>query len=131
MQIIKIHLLAGLLVTLPAVCGAQGASSNRFQPHFSGQAPGEAQAIYRKFTGPVSAVDPKAMTLTIKSANKDRAYKLTARTQFSRGDKPASLKGVGVGNTVEVIIKMVHGQPDEVISVNIKDEDKTEAAPSR
>ena len=118
-KIAKSALVAAVSITLSVSCGAQDAGSNRFQPHFSGQAPGEAQAILRKFKGSVSAIDPKAMTLTIKLAEGDRVFKVTSKTKFSCGDKPALLKDVGVGKTVEVAIKMVHGQADEPVSVNI------------
>jgi hypothetical protein len=119
-KIAKSALVAGVAITLSVSCGAQDAGSNRSQPpHFSGQAPGEAQAILRKIKGSVSAVDPKAMTLTVKLAEGDRVFKVTAKTKLSSGDKPALLKGVGVGKTVEAVIKMVHGHADEVVSVNI------------
>jgi hypothetical protein len=118
-KIVKSALVAGVTITLSVFCAAQDAGSNRFQPHFSGQAPGEAQAILRKVKGSVGVVDPKAMTLTLKLPEGDRVFKVTAKTKFSRGDKPALLKDVGVGKTVEAVIKMVHGQADEVVSVNV------------
>jgi hypothetical protein len=118
-KIAKSALVAVVAITLSASCGAQDTGSNRLQPHFSGQAPGEAQAILRKVKGSVSAVDPKAMTLTIKLAEGDRVFKVAAKTKFSSGDKPALLRDIGVGKTVEAVIKMVHGQADEAVSVKI------------
>ena len=112
-------LIAAVSVTLSVSCGAQNAGRDRGQPHFSGQPPGTAQATFRQIKGPVRAVDPKAMTLTLKLADGDRVVKVTAKTQLSRGDKPALLKDVGVGKSVEAVIKMVHGLADEVVSVKI------------
>lgn len=100
-------------------CGAQDAGSNHFQPHFSGQAPGEAQSILRMFKGTVTAVHPKAKTLTIKSDGKKHSFKVTSKTKFKNGDKPAALKDVSVGKTVEVVVNM-RAQSDEAITVNIK-----------
>src|ERR1017187_7586262 len=102
-KIAKSALVAGVTITLSVSCGAQDAGSNRSQPHFSGQAPGEAQAIFRKIKGSVSAVDLKAMTLTIKLAEGDRVFKVTAKTKLSCGEKPALFKDVGVGKTVEAV----------------------------
>ena len=118
-KIAQTALVAGFTLTLLVACGAQDAGSNRFQPHFSGQAPGEAQAIFRQFKGSVSTVDPKAMTLTIKLAEGNCVFKATSKTKFSRGNKPVLFKDIGVGQTVEAVIKMVHGQTDEAVSVNI------------
>ena len=117
--IAKSALVAGVLMTLSVSCVAQDAGSNRLQPHFSGQAPGEAQATFRQFKGPVGAVDPKAMTVTVKLAEGDRVFKVTDKTKLSRGDKPALFKDLGVGQTVEIVIKMVYGLADEVVSIHI------------
>jgi hypothetical protein len=119
--LLAVVLAAAVAITLSASGAAQDAGTNHSQPHFSGQAPGEAQAILRKYAGSISAVDPKAMTLNIKSTEGCRAFKVTAKTKFSRGDKPALFQDVSVGKNVEAVIKMVHGQPDEIITVNIKD----------
>lgn len=111
--------VAGAVIMLSVACVAQDAGSNRSQPHFRGQAPGEVQAILHKLKGSVSSVDTNAMTLTIKLAQSDRVFKLVAKTKFSRGDNPALLKDLSVGQTVEVVLKTVYGQADEVVSVNI------------
>ncbi|MDB6064628.1 MAG: hypothetical protein JWR26_836 [Pedosphaera sp.] len=117
-------LFAGAMVAQLASCSAQGADTNdtnNSQPHFPGQAPGEAQKVLRRFEGSVTAVDSKAMTLTIKSKDGDHKFKVSSKTKFSRGDKPASLSDAAVGQPVEVVVKSGRGQPDEVITVNIKD----------
>ena len=68
------------------------------------------------------------MTLTLKLAEGDRVFKVAAKTKFSCGEKPALLKDVGVGKTMEAVIKMVHGQADEVVSVNIMADEATGSA---
>jgi len=118
-KIRKSALVAGMMTMLLTSCGAQDAGSNRFQPHFSGQAPGEAQTILRMFKGTVTAVDLKAKTLTIKADKEDHSFKVTSKTKFKSGDKPASFKDIGVGKTVEVIVN-IRAQSDEAITVNIK-----------
>ena len=117
--ILVIPPIAGVMLTLSTSCAARDISSNRFQPHFSGQAPGEAQTILQRFSGAVSAVDTNAMTLTVKSAETNRAYKVTVKTKFKREDKPAALKDAAVGKTVEVIVNL-RAKSDEAITVNIK-----------
>jgi len=98
---------------------AQAAGSNRSQPHFSGQAPGEAQTILHQLKGSISAVDAKAMTLTIKSGDgAPLIFKITAKTKFSRSGKPAAFKDADVGSTVEVVVNS-RAQSDEAITVNI------------
>ena len=97
---------------------AQAARSNRLASHFSGQVPGEPQTILRQFKGYVSAVDPKAMTLSVKSAEGDHVFTVSAKTKYSRGGKPALFKDVGVGKAVEVVVNM-RAQSDEAITVNI------------
>lgn len=119
-RIAKPSLVAGVILALSVVCGAQDAGSNRAQPHFSGQVPGEAQTLLRKFVGSVRAVDRKGMTLTIKSAERDYSFKLTSKTKFTSSGKSASLKDVGVSKTVEVVVN-VRAQPNEAITVNIKE----------
>lgn len=101
-------------------CSAQGAGTNHSQPHFSGQAPGEAQSILRMFKGPVTAVDSKKMTLTIKADDGDHTFKVTPKTKYTHGDKSASLKDAAVGKTVEVVVNL-RAQSDTAITVNIKD----------
>lgn len=117
--ITKSALVAGVMTMLVTSCAAQDTGSNHFRPHFSGQTPGEAQAILRMFKGPVTAVNPKAKTLTIKSAGEDHSFKVTSKTKFKDEDKPAAFKDVGVGKTVEVVVNM-RARPDEAITVNIK-----------
>lgn len=111
-------LIAGAVITLPLLHGGQD-SSGSSQPHFPGEAPGEAQSIFQQLEGPVSAVDPKAMTLTVKLAEGSRMLKVTSKTKFTRGDVPASLSTVAVGMIVEVVVKMQSGQ-FEAVSVDIK-----------
>jgi hypothetical protein len=110
--------IAGAMMTLPALHGGQD-SGGSSQPHFPGEAPGEAQSILQRLEGPISAVDPKAMTLTVKLAEGPRTFKVTSKTKFTRGGAPASLSAAVVGTMVEIIIKMEHGQ-SEAVSVDIK-----------
>ncbi len=119
-KIARSALIAGVItITLSVSCVAQDAGTNRYRPHFSGQAPGEAQAILRQLKGSVSAVDSKGMTLTINLAEGDRVVKVTAKTKLSCGGKTALLQDVGVGQTVEAVIQMIYGHVDEAVSVNI------------
>lgn len=107
------------LFLLTVSCRAQDVGSNSSQPHFSGQAPGERQAILRRVKGTVTAIDSKRMTMTIKSAEGERAIKITSKTKFNRNGVPASMKDVAVGNSLEAVVKMVYGQPDELAKVDI------------
>ena len=118
LKIVKSALVAAITIMLSVSCGAQDVGSNRFQPHFSGQAPGEAQAILHQFKGSVSAVDSRAKTLTIKLGEGDRVFKVTAKTKFRCGNKPGVFKDAGVGKTVEIVVN-VRAQSDEAITVNI------------
>jgi len=112
--------LCGFVISLVASGGGQDAGTNGSQPHFPGQAPGEKQAILRQIEGTVSAIDSNAMTLTIKSAEEEGTFKVTSKTKFTRKAAPASMKDVSVGKPVEGVVKMVYGQPDEVVKVDIK-----------
>jgi hypothetical protein len=110
-------LIAGTMMAVS--CGGQNARTNGFQPHFAGQAPGEKQAILRQMAGAVSAMDAKGMTLTVKLAEGDRTFKVTSKTKFTRNTAPAAITDVAVGQPVKVVVKMVYGQPNETVSVDI------------
>lgn len=112
--------LGGFVILLAVSCRGQAAGTNSSQPHFPGQAPGERQAILRQIKGTVSAIDSKKMTVTIKSAGEERAFKITSKTKFTRNAAPASIGDVSVGKPVEVVVKMVYGQPDELSTVDLK-----------
>lgn len=112
--------IAGIMLTLAASCGGQAPGSNGSQPHFQGQAPGEKQTILHQIEGAVSAIDSKRMTLTIKSAEEQRAFKVTSKTKFTRNTAPASMTDIAVGKRVKVVVKMVYGQPDEIATVDIQ-----------
>lgn len=113
-------LIAGTLGTLAVSCAGQAAGTNSSQPHFAGQAPGEKQAILRRIEGTVSAMDSKGMTLTVKLAEGSRTFKVSSKTKFTRNAVPASMKDIAVGKPVEVVVKKVYGQPDEIATVDIK-----------
>jgi len=113
-------LIAGTMSTLAVSCAGQVAGTNGSQPHFNGQAPGEKQAILRRMEGSVSAADAKKMTLTVKVAEGDRTFTVTSKSKFTRNATPAAMGDVAVGQPVEVVVKMVYGQPDEIVTVNIK-----------
>jgi len=113
-------LTVGTMIILAASCVGQDAGTNGSHPHFPGQGPGEKQAILRQIKGTVSAFDSKGMTLTVKSAEGERTFKVTSKTKFTRNSAPASMNEVAVGKPVEVVVKMVYGQPDEISKVDIK-----------
>lgn len=119
-QITKSALVAGIMIMLLASCGAQDANSNASQPHFAGQAPGEKQALLHQMKGTVSVMDKQKMTLTVKLAEGNRTFKLTAKTKFTRNAAPAAMTDVAAGQPVQVVVKAVFGQPDEIVSVDIK-----------
>ncbi len=109
------------VILLPISCAAQNSEGERSAPHFSGQEPHEAQEIFRKLEGSVCNIDTNGMTLTIRQDDKPATFKITLNTGFVRNDnRKAKLDDIEVGQKVEVIIKGVHGRPDEVVSVNIK-----------
>lgn len=114
-------ILAGAMLNLSVSCPGQDAGTNHSQPHFAGQAPGESQEILRRIEGPITAVDSKAMTVTIKSTEGLRALKITPKTKITREGKPASMSDAAVGKTVEAVVKNGHAQPHEAITLNIKD----------
>jgi hypothetical protein len=110
-----------VFLILPAArCGAQQAHTNDSSSHFSGEAPGEKQAILRQVKGTVSAIDSPKMTLTIKTAEGEHTFKVNSKTRFTRNAQSASISDVAVGQPVEVVVKMVYGQPDETAEVDIK-----------
>jgi hypothetical protein len=116
-------LIAATMLALTASGFGQASTNNQSRPHFAGQAPGKAQEILRKFEGPVSAVDTNAMTLTIKLAEKPRLFKVTSKTRFIHSDNTrGAFNDASVGQKVEIITTMVHGEFDEVIAVNLKAE---------
>jgi hypothetical protein len=110
--------IAGVMLTLAASCGGQDTGGSR--PHFQGQAPGEKQTILRQIEGTVSAIDLKRMTLTVKSGEAERAFKVSSKTQFTRNATPASMNEMAVGKRVKVVVKMVYGQADELASVDVQ-----------
>jgi hypothetical protein len=110
-------LSVGAVIALSWSSCAQDAATNS-QPHFPGQAPGELQQVFRQLEGRVSAVDSKAMTLEL--AGEPDIFKITAKTQITRDNKPASLGDIAVNQTVKVAVRMMHAQPNELASVNIK-----------
>jgi len=111
---------AGIMITLATACGGKDTVTNASPPHFQGEAPGEKQTILHQVEGTVSAVDPKGMTLTIKSTEGERTFKVTSKTKFTRNRAHTSLNDVTVGKPVRVVVKTVYGQPDEVATVDIK-----------
>ncbi|PWU09925.1 MAG: hypothetical protein C5B50_26370 [Verrucomicrobia bacterium] len=113
-------LIPGISIAIMACCDAQNAATSNSQPHFAGQAPGEKQAILRQIKGTVGAIDSKRKTLTIKSGERERTFKVTSKSKFTRNGAPASMKDVVAGQPVEVIVKSVYGQPDELAEVNMK-----------
>ena len=113
-------IVAGAIFTLSALCDGQDAGSNGFQPHFDGQAPGERQAILHQMDGTASAMDKQGMTLTVKSAEGEKAFKVTSKTKFTRNAASVAMTDVAVGQPVRVVVKSVYGQPDEIVSVDIK-----------
>ncbi|HEX4644422.1 MAG TPA: hypothetical protein VH598_02325, partial [Verrucomicrobiae bacterium] len=62
----------------------------------------------------------KGMSLTIKSSEGEHGFKITSKTKFTRNAAPASINDVAVGKPVEVVVKMVYGQPDELAKVDLK-----------
>ena len=110
-------LLVGTVIALSWSSCAQDAATNS-PPHFPGQSPGELQQIFRQLEGRVSAVDAKAMTLEL--AGEPGIFKITAKTQITRDNKPASLGDIAVNQTVKIVVRMMHAQPNELASVNIK-----------
>jgi len=110
-------LLVGVMIVLSWSGCAQDVATNS-QPHFPGQAPGELQQVFRQLEGRVGAVDAKAMTLEL--AGQPGIFKITAKTQITRDHKPASLADIAVNQTVKIVVRMMHAQPNELASVNIK-----------
>jgi hypothetical protein len=76
-------LVTEAIVALSASCSGQDADSNSSQPHFAGQAPSEVQTILPRLDGSLTAVDSKAMTLTINLPKGPRTFKVTPKTKFT------------------------------------------------
>jgi hypothetical protein len=111
--------ILGTMLILGTSCSGQDADTNSSQPHFPGQAPGEKQAILRQIEGTVSAINTPRTTLTIKSADGEHTFKLTSKTKFTRSGTPAAINDIAVGKPVQVVVKMVYGEPDEIVKVEI------------
>jgi hypothetical protein len=116
------------VLALSTSCHAQDARTNVPPPSFPGQAPGEGQRVFRMVKGAVTAVDSKAMTVTIKSEAGVQTFKATAKTKFTHADAAASWSDVAAGKMVEATVVSSHGhsgdaaaQPDELVTLKIKD----------
>ncbi len=88
--------------------------------HFQGQAPGEAQAIMHRYEGPISSVDLKEKSLTLKTGEAQLTFKVTAKTKITRGTAAGSFDDLAVGKAVELTVKHINAQGDEVTSIDIK-----------
>jgi len=117
-------LITGTVSALAVSCAGQAAGTNNSQPHFAGQAPGEKQAILHRIEGAVTALDAKGMTLTVRLAEGSRTFKAGSKTKFTQNAVPASMKDIALGKPVVVVVKKVYGQPDEIVSVEIKSSPK-------
>lgn len=118
---ISSFLALGLAMSPAIAYAGPDSGQNVRPPHYAGQSPGEAQEIFRKFDGVVTEVDTNKTTLTIKSENGLHAFKLTPKTKFTRNGKvPASAMDAVSGKTVDIVVVMKYGHPDEVVAVNIQ-----------
>jgi len=106
-QIIKLtlSLLATAVIAMPVVSRAQNNGAN--PPANPGQTepakPDKHTAT--PFKGTVTAVDTKAMTMTVKS----RTFEVTSDTKITKDGKPAILSDIAVGDKVGGAYKKVEG----------------------
>ena len=94
-KIAVLSLLAAALVAMPALSRAEGASTNA--PASSDQTPAKPKKHEGLvFRGTVSAIDAKAMTLTVET----RTFAITADTKIIKDGKSATLADGVVGELV-------------------------------
>ena len=106
-QIIKLtlSLFATAIIAAPMLSRAQDNGAN------APAAPGQTEPAKPKkhegnvFRGTVSAVDAKAMTLTIKN----RTFEVTSETKITKDGKPAILSDIAVGDKVGGAYKKAEG----------------------
>jgi carbamoylphosphate synthase small subunit len=116
---LAILLLVGVVVD-PDLGVGQESNRSPSQPHFSGQAPGSAQKILRKFKAEIVTVDTNRLVLTIRRAGSPENLKITAKTKFTRDDdKPAAFKDVQPGQAVEITAEVVYEKLEEAVTLNI------------
>jgi len=119
-QITVLSLFVAALVTLPVLSRAEGAGTNA--PGSSGQT---APAKPKKhdglvFRGTVSAIDAKAMTLTVET----RTFVVTPQTKILKDGQPATLDSGVVGEPVSGAYNKTDDGKLVAASVHFKSEKK-------
>jgi len=93
---ITLSLIAATIVAAPALCRAQDNEAK------TPVAPSQTEPAKPKkhegnvFNGKVTAVDAKAMTLTVGK----RTFEITSETKITKDGKPATLDNIAVGDKV-------------------------------
>jgi len=116
-QITALSLLAAGMVVLPVATRAQGANTNT--PPNQTMTPKGHNVI--PFHGKITAVDTKAMTLTIGS----RTFQITSDTKISKDGQPATLSDGMVGEPVRGTYKKADAGKLDAVSVQFGAKQKT------
>jgi len=99
LKISALNLFAAAIIALPAVSQAQEttAPSTPSAPEQKSEAPAKHKKHdHSVFNGKISAIDTKAMTLTVG----ERTFEITSETKISKDGKPATLADGVAGETV-------------------------------
>ena len=88
----------------------------------------EKKANHIPFKGKVSAVDKAAKTVTLEGKEKSRTFQVTSETKIHKGEKPATLDDVTVGEVVTGAYKDNEGKL-ETLTLNIGKPAKDEKKP--
>lgn len=115
-QTMVLSLLAAGLAVLPVAARAQGANTNA--PPKQTMTP-KGHAI--PFHGKVTAVDTKAMTLTVGN----RTFQLTSDTKISKDGQPATLSDVMVGEPVRGTYQKADAGKLDALSVQLGAKQRT------
>jgi hypothetical protein len=116
-KITAVSLLAAGMAVLPVAARAQGANTNA--PPNQTVTPKGHNAI--PFHGKVTAVDTKAMTLTVGS----RTFQITSDTKISKDGQPATLSDAVTGEPVRGTYKKTDAGKLDALSVQFGAKQKT------
>ena len=100
-RIALFSLVAAGLVAVPAASRADDASKTD-KPAAAAPAPKKKAKAHTTFHGSVTAVDTAAMSLTVGT----NTIYVTSETMITKGDKPATLSEITVGETATGTFKM-------------------------
>jgi hypothetical protein len=112
---LTLSLFATAIVAAPLLAGGQEPGANPPPaPRHSERAKPKTHET-TPFNGKVTAVDTKAMTLTIKN----RTYEVTSETKITKDGQPAVLSDIAVGDKVGGAYKKTDGGKLSATTINV------------